>query len=161
MFPVSPGKAQALAERMEELGLREEDLEESFIRSGGKGGQNVNKVSTCVVLVHKPTRTTVKCQQERSQHQNRATAMTLLQSRLYQVEREKEASRLAAVEDTKKKIEWGSQIRSYVFHPYNMVKDHRTGEETSAVQGVMDGELADFVQAYLLKFANAVAAMPT
>ena len=136
------------------------DLRVDTFRSGGKGGQNVNKVETAVRITHMPSGVVVACQQERSQLQNRQTAMKLLQSRLYQMEREKEASRLASIEDSKKKIEWGSQIRSYVFHPYNMVKDHRTGTETSNVQTVMDGDLNAFAQSYLLKFGNAIAAMP-
>ncbi len=137
------------------------DLRVDTFRSGGKGGQNVNKVETAVRITHIPSGVVVGCQQERSQLQNRMTAMKLLQSRLYQIEREKQAAVLATIEDSKQKIEWGSQIRSYVFHPYSMVKDHRTSYETSNVQSVMDGDLEGFAQAYLLKFGNAVAALPT
>jgi len=144
-----------------QIEINTSDLRVDTYRSGGKGGQNVNKVETAVRITHIPSGVVVACQQERSQLQNRMTAMKLLQSRLYQIEREKEAARLSSIEDTKKKIEWGSQIRSYTFQPYTLVKDHRTGHENYDVQSVMDGNLEGFAQAYLLQFGNAVAAMPT
>ncbi|MGD8307639.1 MAG: peptide chain release factor 2 [Ignavibacteria bacterium] len=130
------------------------DLRIDTFRSGGKGGQNVNKVETAVRITHLPTNTVAACQSERSQLQNRTNAMKLLKSKLYQIELEKQHAELDEVEKAKMKIEWGSQIRSYVFHPYNMVKDHRTNEETSNVQAVMDGDLNNFIKAYLLKFSQ-------
>ncbi|HKI77266.1 MAG TPA: peptide chain release factor 2 [Ignavibacteriaceae bacterium] len=137
-----------------EIEINPADLRVDTYRSGGKGGQNVNKVETAVRITHIPTNTVAACQSERSQGQNRVNAMKLLKSKLYQIELEKQEAELDEVEKGKMKIEWGSQIRSYVFHPYNMVKDHRTDEETSDVQKVMDGDINKFIKAYLLKFSQ-------
>ncbi|MBI2418217.1 MAG: peptide chain release factor 2 [Ignavibacteriales bacterium] len=137
-----------------EIDINPADLRIDTYRSGGKGGQNVNKVETAVRITHIPTNTVAACQSERSQLQNKTNAMKLLKSKLYQLEVEKQVAELDEIEKTKLKIEWGSQIRSYVFHPYNMVKDHRTDVETSDTQGVMDGDLDKFIKAFLLKFAG-------
>lgn len=133
-----------------EIEIDPTDLKVDTFRSGGKGGQNVNKVETAVRITHIPSGVIVACQQERSQFQNKERALKMLKSRLYQLRKEEEERKNAALNSTKKRIEWGSQIRSYVFHPYNLVKDHRTNHETSDIQRVMDGEIDDFIKSYLL-----------
>lgn len=137
-----------------EIEINTSDLQIDTYRSGGKGGQNVNKVETAVRITHIPSGLVAACQSERSQIQNKNNAMKLLKSKLYQLELKKLNAELDEIEKSKMKIEWGSQIRSYVFHPYNMVKDHRTDFETSDVHGVMGGNLNDFMKAYLLKFSQ-------
>ncbi len=132
-----------------EVVVNQADLRIDTYRASGAGGQHVNKTSSAVRITHIPTGIVVQCQSERSQHMNRENAMKILISRLYQKKKEEEEKKLQELEKTKKEIAWGSQIRSYVFHPYNMVKDHRTKVETSNIQDVMDGNLDRFIQAFL------------
>lgn len=136
-----------------ELDIKPEDLKIDTYRSGGAGGQHVNKTESAVRITHLPTGIVAQCQNERSQIQNRETAMKVLKARLLEL---KEAEAQAKIEQMKgemKRIEWGSQIRSYVFHPYSMVKDHRTNQETGNIQAVMDGELDIFINSYLQMMA--------
>jgi peptide chain release factor 2 len=138
-----------LVEDTVEVVVRDEDLRVDTFRSSGAGGQHVNKTDSAVRMTHLPTGIVVQSQAERSQHRNRDNAMRILKTRLYHYYEEKEREKLSQLENSKKDIAWGSQIRSYVFHPYCMVKDHRTNAETGQVQKVMDGDLNMFIDAYL------------
>ncbi len=133
-----------------QININSADLKVDTYRASGAGGQHVNKTSSAVRVTHIPTGIVVQCQSERSQHMNRANAMKILISRLYQLKKEEEQAKLDEIEKSKKDIAWGSQIRSYIFQPYNMVKDHRTKCETSNTQAVMDGDIDDFIFEYLL-----------
>lgn len=138
-----------------DIEIREEDLRIDTFRSGGAGGQHVNKTDSAVRMTHLPTGIVVQCQNERSQIKNRSTAMKLLKARLYEHERRKRDAEKDAKEAAKLGIDFGSQIRSYVLHPYRLVKDLRTDYETGNTDAVLDGELQPFIQAYLLKVAGA------
>ena len=134
-----------------EVDIREDDLRVDTYRSSGAGGQHVNKTDSAVRITHLPTNIVVACQNERSQHKNRAMAMKILRARLYELERKKQEERLAKLTEGKKEIGFGSQIRSYVLHPYRMVKDHRTGVEMGNADAVLDGDLDRFIEAFLLR----------
>ena len=133
-----------------EIEINPTDLRIDTYRASGAGGQHVNKTDSAVRITHIPTGIVVQCQNERSQHKNKNQAMKILKARLYQAELEKEKEKNKGLEEQKKDIGWGSQIRSYVFHPYNMVKDHRTKKESGNTQAVMDGNLNSFIRAFLL-----------
>ncbi|MFZ5801892.1 MAG: peptide chain release factor 2 [Candidatus Omnitrophota bacterium] len=147
-----------------EIDVKENEIRLDTYRAGGAGGQHVNKTSSAVRITHLATGIVVQCQNERSQHQNKQVAMKVLKAKLYERYRQEKENERLAFYGEKKKIEWGSQIRSYVMHPYSMVKDHRTDWETSNVQAVMDGDLDALIEAYLKKFAarmqNGAAGTP-
>jgi peptide chain release factor 2 len=136
-----------------EIEIKDDDVRVDTYRSSGAGGQHVNKTDSAVRLTHYPSGVVVACQAERSQHKNRAKAYKLLRARLFELELRKKEEERQKIEGTKKKIEWGSQIRSYVLQPYRMVKDHRTGHEVGNADAVLDGDLDDFVEAYLMTTA--------
>ena len=139
------------ADEAVEIEIDSNDLRIDTYRASGAGGQHVNKTDSAIRITHLPSGIVVQCQNERSQHKNKAQAMKVLKARLYQAKLEEEKEAAKELEDQKMDIGWGSQIRSYVFHPYNMVKDHRTKEETGNVQAVIDGNIDSFIRAFLIQ----------
>lgn len=146
--------AYPLIDESIEIVINPADITWDTFRSSGPGGQNVNKLETAIRLRHASSGIIVECQETRSQQQNRDKAMRMLKSQLYELELRKRQETMAVIEGAKRKIEWGSQIRSYVMHPYKMVKDLRTSHETGNVQAVMDGDINDFIKAYLMEFGQ-------
>lgn len=140
-----------------EVDISEADIRVDVYRASGPGGQGVNTTDSAVRLTHIPSGIVVQCQNERSQHKNKSSAMRVLKSRLYELEQEKKREETKVLEKSKKKIEWGSQIRSYVLHPYRLAKDLRTGVEMGNVDAVLDGELGRFIEAYLLSESQKLA----
>jgi peptide chain release factor 2 len=132
-----------------DMEIKDEDLRTDFYRASGAGGQHVNKVSSAVRITHLPTGIVVQCQNDRSQHKNRAEAMKMLRARLYILEKQKRDAQIAKLYGNKGEIAWGNQIRSYVLQPYQMIKDHRTDYQVGNVQAVLDGEIEDFIESYL------------
>lgn len=135
--------------------VKESDLKIDTYRAGGKGGQHVNKTDSAVRITHLPTGIIAQCQNERSQFKNKSMALKILKAKLYEREREKKVKDLESAYQSKKEIAWGSQIRSYVLHPYSLAKDHRTGHEIGNAQGVLNGEIDGFIEAYLKNLAES------
>jgi len=140
--------------------IKSEDLRVDTFRSGGAGGQHVNKTESAIRITHLPTGVVTQCQNERSQVQNRETAMKILKAKLLELKEREAQDKIKGIKGEMKKIEWGSQIRSYVFHPYSLIKDHRTGTEVGNVQAVMDGDLDIFIDAYLKQKPGASLSLP-
>lgn len=144
-----------VAEDNDEIPIDAEDLRIDTYRSGGAGGQHVNKTDSAIRITHLPSGVVVQCQSERSQTQNKIAAMRVLQAKLLELKRKEQEAEISEIRGEQQEIAWGSQIRSYVFHPYNLVKDHRTNEETGNVSAVMDGEIDSFIAAFLQKTKNS------
>jgi peptide chain release factor 2 len=133
-----------------QIDIKDEDLRIDTFRSSGPGGQHVNRTDSAIRITHIPTGIVVQCQNERSQHKNKGTATAILKSRLYELEKKKQEDKLNALNKEKKDIAWGSQIRSYILHPYKLIKDHRTKYEEHNAEAVLDGDIDTFIKSYLL-----------